>query len=387
MRAVSQPHATHVLRRDGSVTGIELFFDLVYVFAVTQLSHLLVRHTSVVGATETAVLLAMVWQVWVYTTWVTNYLDPNHIPMRVLLVVLMLGSLVMATALPRAFEDRGVVVAVTYLAMQLGRAVFAIVALRGEPLQRTFQRVFVWSTASGIVVLCGLLVAGEARAGLWALAIAIDLVGAAIGFPVPVLGRSVTADWTISGGHFAERCQAFVLIALGESIVVTGSTFADLEHPSGAQVTAFVVAFASSLALWWIYFDRAAEDSTRVIAESDDPGRLGRNAFHWVHPLIIAGIIVAAAADDHVLAEPEAHGVMATAWLVLGGVVLYLGGHAAFKAIVWHVVSWPRIVGLVVLLALFALAPHVTALTLAIAALAVVVAVAVADRVQHPPPA
>jgi len=121
-----------------------------------------------------------------------------------------------------------------------------------------------------------------------------------------------------------------------------------------------------------------------VIEESDDPGRLGRNAFHWIHPVIVGGVIVAAAADQVVLADPSRLGVMATAWLVLGGVGLYLLGHALFKAVVWQVVPWTRLAGVVVLIALFAVAPHVSALVLSLAALAVVLGVAVADRRLHP---
>ena len=367
------------------MTNVELFFDLVYVFAVTQLSHLLVRNTSLDGAVQTAVLLAMVWQVWVYTTWATNYLDPRRQSVRAMLLVLMLGSLVLASALPRAFEDRGLLVAAMYAAMQVGRCVFVIVALRGERLQLAFVRILGWSVTSSAVMLLGAVTAhGHLRELLWASAVVIDLIGAAVGFFLPGLGRSATADWTISGGHFAERCQAFVLIALGESIVVTGTTLSDLAHPDAAEVVAFLTVFAISVGLWWLYFDRAADDSARAIANSADPGRLARSAFHWIHPLIVAGIIVSAAADDVVLADPTARGRMPTAWLVLGGAALFLLGHAMFKAVVWRVRPTARLVGVGVLAVLFAVAPHVSALTLAIAVLAVVVGVAVSDRMVHP---
>lgn len=379
---------TRMLRDgDGRVSQIELFYDLVYVFAVTQLSRSLTHHLSVGGALETAVLLAMVWQVWVYTTWMTNYLDPNRQSVRLALVALMLASLVLAGALPYAFETRGLVVAVVYVAMQIGRSLFIIWATRGEALRWTFWRALCWSSVAAVPMIGGAFAHDHARAGLWALAVLIELVGAAFGFATPFLGRSATTDWTIDGGHFAERCQAFVLIALGESIVVTGATLTSLlGEPLGdaAHYTAFVTAFFGTVALWWVYFDRAASDSAAVIDASDDPGRLGRNAFHWVHPLIVAGIIVGAAADEEVLKDPTARGHLATAWLLVGGAALYLGGHAVFKAVVWRLVSWPRVVGVVVVLLLLVLAPHVSALTLGIAVLAVVVAVAVADRLMHP---
>ncbi|HEY7009155.1 MAG TPA: low temperature requirement protein A [Jatrophihabitantaceae bacterium] len=375
--------------RDGQarVTQIELFYDLVYVFAVTQLARLLVDHLSVSGAVQTAVLLAMIWQVWVYTTWMTTYLDPERQAVRLALIVLMLASLGLAAAVPFAFESRGLLVAVLYLAIQVGRSLFTVWALHGDRLRMTFWRAMSWSLLAAIPLLAGAFVHGYARAGLWALAVGIELVGAAFGFATPFLGHAVTSDWTIAGSHFAERCQAFVLIALGETLVVSGATLSGLvgsEHAAGTRYTAFVTAFAGTVALWWIYFDRAAADSAELIDRSDDPGRLGRSAFHWVHPLIVAGIIVGAAADEVVLHDPSARGVLSTSWLVVGGAALFLLGHAVFKAVLWRIVSWPRVVGAAVLLALLAVAPHVTALTLSVAALVVVVAVAVADRVMHP---
>jgi low temperature requirement protein LtrA len=378
---------TRMLRSgDGRVTSIELFYDLVYVFAVTQLSQLLVEHLSVDGAVQTAVLLAMVWQVWVYTVWMTNYLHPNRPVVRCALVVLMLASLVFAAAVPEAFGSLGLLVAVLYAAMQVGRSLFAALVLHGHALEMVFWRAGAWCVLGAVPMLLGAAVHGHARAALWALAVVIELVGAAFGFVTPGIGRSATSDWTIDGGHFAERCQAFVLIALGESIVVSGGRLSALlaGDIAASRVTAFLTAFVGAVALWWVYFDRAADDSARVIDESDDPGRLGRNAFHWVHPLIIAGIIVSAAADEVVLTDPLRRGVMSTSWLVLGGVGLFLAGHAVFKAVVWHIASWPRIVAVGVLLVLSVVAPHISALTLGIATLVVVIGVAVTDRINHP---
>lgn len=211
----------------------------------------------------------------------------------------------------------------------------------------------------------------------------IDLAAAGAGFRFPGLGRSATTEWTISGAHFAERCQGFVLIALGESIVVTGARLAGLGSPSAAELAAFAIAFAGSAALWWIYFDRTAEDSSRRIEQSGDPGRLARDAFHRVHPLIVAGIVVSAAADEVVLADPHRRGSLTVGWLALGGVALYLAGHAAFKAVVWRVVAWPRWAGAAVALLLLLAAPHLGALTVAVLALVVLVLVAMADGLHR----
>jgi low temperature requirement protein LtrA len=370
------------------VTSIELFFDLVYVFAVTQLSHYLLHHLTVAGALQGAVLLAIVWQLWAYTTWVTNWLDPDRFPVRLLLLALMVTSLVMSAALPSAFTDSGLLVGSSYAAMQIGRSIFAVWALRGHPLAVNYQRILAWCCVSGALAVSGGLTAGVLpRALLWLAAVGVDLLGGAVGFWTPGLGGTSTRAWTIEGGHFAERCQGFILIALGESIVVTGATLAGLlagplARP-GAQhaptIAAFGVAFVGSAGLWWLYFDRTAAEAARLIAASEDPGRLGR-AYHFIHPIMVAGIIVVAAADDRVLAEPAAGAGLATSWLILGGTVLFIAGHLVFKLAIWRQLNWPRSAALAALALLGLLAPHVSRLTLSSCAAAVVLAVAAADH-------
>jgi len=391
-------HAAHQRQR---VTNIELFFDLVFVFAITQLSNFLLGHRTVVGALQAALLLVMVWLLWAYTTWVTNWFDPGKIPVRLLLLALMLVSLVLSAALPNAFRSSGLLVGSAYAVMQIGRSLFAVVALRGQPassdyrpLARNFQRILAWCCVSGALAVVGGLVQGAGpRAALWLAAAGVDVLGGAFGFYTPGLGRSSTQEWNIEGGHFAERCQAFILIALGESIVVTGATLAGLlagplARPGAAHaptVVAFLVAFGESAALWWLYFDRSAEDAARFIAASRDPGRLGRSAYHYIHPVMVGGIILTAAADDVLLAAPGAVGVSSTSWFILGGPALYVAGHLAFKLAIWRRISVPRVAALVVLGLLGLLAPHVTALALAACAAATVVAVALADHLSgHP---
>jgi low temperature requirement protein LtrA len=361
------------------VTNVELFFDLVYVFAVTQLSHYLLAHPTPGGALQAVLLLAMVWLLWVYTTWVTNWLDPERIAVRLLLLALMLASLVLSAALPGAFGARGLAVGIAYAAMQIGRSVFTVIALRDRPLQRNFERILSWCLVSGTLAVLGGAVAGHARAALWLAAVAVDLLGGVVGFYTPGLGRSTTQDWTIEGGHFAERCQAFILIALGESIVVIGATLSGLAQVSLGAVGAFVTAFIGSAGLWWLYFDRSAEEGARVIASSADPGRLGRSAYHFVHPVMVAGIIVTAAADELVLSHPDAAASAQASWMILGGTGLFIAGHAAFKAIIWRRVSWPRIAALAIIALLGLLAPQVSALALSVCTAAVVVALVLAD--------
>ena len=372
--------------RSGShrVTNIELFFDLVYVFAVTQLSHYLLGHATVPGALQAGLLLVMIWLVWSYTTWVTNWLDPERMAVRLLLVLLMLISLAMSASLPRAFEDLGLWVGGGYAVQQVGRSVFMVITLRGHALQANFERILAWCVVSGALAVSGGFAHGSARYLLWLLAVGVDLAGGAVGFATPGLGRSRTSDWTIEGGHFAERCQAFILIALGESIVIIGATLTD-EPVTASSVTAFVVAFAGAVALWWLYFDQSAEAAAERITRSDDPGRLGRSAYHLIHPVMVAGIIVSAAADHMVLADPGGTASTAAVWMILGGPALFLAGHAAFKLVVWRFVSWPRLAGVVVLALLALAADAIPALALAACAAALVTAVAASDRLPWLP--
>jgi low temperature requirement protein LtrA len=382
------PHPPRLMRdRKGSqrVTNIELFFDLVYVYAVTQLSHYLLSHSTVPGALQAGLLLVMVWLVWSYTTWVTNWLDPLRMAVRLLLVVLMLISLAMSASLPRAFEDLGLWVGGAYAAQQIGRTIFMVIALRGQPLLANFQRILVWCVVSSALALGGGFAHGLARELLWLGAVSVDLAGGLVGFATPWLGRSRTSDWTIEGGHFAERCQGFILIALGESIVIIGTTLAGVKSVTPATVTGFVVAFATSVTLWWLYFDQSAEAAAEKIASSDDPGRLGRSAYHLIHPVMVAGIIVTAAADEKVLSDLDAAASTTSAWMILGGPALFLLGHAAFKFVVWRFVSWPRLAGIAAL-ALLALASRaIPALALAACAAGVVAAVAATDRLPWLP--
>jgi len=345
-----------VRRRRGreSVTGVELFFDLVYVFAVTQLSHALLVRPDPVGVFETLLLFVMVWLAWIYTTWMTNFLDPERLPVRLALLALALVSLVLSSALPDAFAGRGLVVAIAYATMQIGRSLFAVLALPGNRLQANFERILFWCVMSGACVLAGGIEHGGPRVALWVAAVAIDLVGGAVGFATPGLGRSTTADWTIEGNHFAERCQAFLLIALGESVVVIGETMSGLHAFRGGAITAVAAAFVSGSALWWIYFDRVAEEGAKVVAASADPGRLGRSAYHFVHPIMVAGVIAVAAAEEGILEHATDRITTATAALLLGGTVCFLVGHVAFTTMLWRQLPWGRVAGIVALVVLAA---------------------------------
>lgn len=312
----------------------------------------------------------------------TNWLDPEKIPTRLLLLVLMLAGLVMSASIPQAFEERAVSFACAYVFMQVGRTVYFLWAAAGQAnLVANFRRILVWLLLSAAFWLAG---AGlEAwRLPLWLAAIAIEFVSPSLGFYVPGLGRSRTSDWNVEGGHLSERCGLFVIIALGESILVTGATFAKLAWDA-ATVAAFACAFVGSLAMWWIYFDAAAESGTERIVASKDPGRLARVTYTYVHLAIVAGIILSAVGDEFLLAHPLDHHSAATAAAVLGGAALYLAGNALFKWSISGNFPYSHAVG-TGLFGLTALAsPVLPPLAIGAIAAAVLLGVAVWDARRH----
>jgi low temperature requirement protein LtrA len=349
-----------------SITVVELFFDLVYVFAVTQLSHILIHDLSFSGAAHTAFLLLVVWWAWIYTTWMVNWFDPASPPVRVVLIGVMGASLILAAALPGAFGVHGGLFVLAYVGLQVGRNASAALLLpRGHGLRQALQRITAWSVASGALWVAGLLEHGDARLYWWIPALAIELVVPLAGYWMPGLGRSATTDYNVEGGHFAERCQGFIIIALGESIVITGATAASAGLDN-TVVIALVVAFLETAALWWLYFGAVATHSRRRIAESDDPGRLARDAYTYLHLPIVAGIIVAAVGDDLLIAEPRHALTRAGALMVIGGPALYLLGETLFRVRMIGSASAKRVSTIVAICLLFVIATSISALALCV---------------------
>lgn len=339
------------------VTFVELFFDLVFVFAVTQVSHTMLAHFTPLGVFETAILIFAVWWVWIYTSWVTNWLDPEKLPVRLLLFVLMLAGLVMSTAIPKAFESRGLAFAAAYAFMQVGRSAFMLWAVwkADAVLKANFQRILIWLAAAAVLWIAGGLAAPESRIKLWIVALVIEYLGALLLFWVPGLGASRVSDWTIEGGHLAERCGLFIIIALGESILVTGATFSTHDWTAGT-IGAFVAASIASIAMWWIYFHKGAEAGAERISSSRTPGRMARLAYTYLHLPIVAGIIVTAVGDELVLAHPGGLADAKAVISLIGGPLLFMIGVILFKHSIhgWYQLS--HIGGIGALLGLIPLA-------------------------------
>ncbi|HZL20358.1 MAG TPA: low temperature requirement protein A [Polyangia bacterium] len=361
-----------------AVTFVELFFDLVFVFAVTQLSHELRAHFSPLGLLETAMLMLAVWWVWIFTAWITNWLDPDRTPVRLMLLVLMLFGLVLSSSIPEAFEHRGLIFALAFVGMQVGRTIFMLAAIppTDVSLKRNFRRVLVWLAVSAVAWIVGGFAADELRLALWGLALVIEYLGPALRFWTPGLGRSSVDDWNVDGPHLAERAGLFIIIALGKSVLVIGDTFAET-HWTAARLAAFVAAFVASVAMWWLYFDKGAELGVEQIRRAPNPGRLGRNAYTYLHLPIVAGIVLFAAGNELALAQPGERADFQTTVGILAGSMLYLVGVGLFKHSVRRRRLVSNMVGLGSLLALWLIARYLPALGLAAAGALVLATVAV----------
>jgi low temperature requirement protein LtrA len=365
------------------VTYVELFFDLVFVFAITQISHTLLAHFTPLGVMQVTMLMLAVWWVWVFTSWTTNWLDPEQAPVRVMLFGLMITGLLLSTSIPKAFENRGLAFAAAYSAMQVGRTLFFLwsVPTSAAGPRYNFLRILVWLGTSAVFWIAGGLSDGDLRIGLWLVALAIEYCGPAMRFRTPGLGASTTRDWEVEGGHMAERCALFIIIALGESIVVTGATFAESAWTMSV-VCAFVVALIGSIAMWWVYFHIGAEAGSEHISQSADTGRLARLAYTYLHLPIVAGIVVSAVGDELLLAHPDGHVGAKEILGIVGGPLLYLIGTILFKHAIRGIYQLSHLIGIGLFVVLIPFAGRFTPLSLAAVAAAILMIVAAWEAIS-----
>src|SRR5262245_54945922 len=346
------PDSRFLRREKGErrATYFELFFDLVYVFAMTQLSHHLLVDLTWGGAAETAFLLIAVYWAWNYTTWMANWFDPEVTAVRLVLAFVMLASLLMAVGIPEGFGDHAMLFAASYCVLQIGRNGFVVAATPAGRFHRNFQQILTWSVLSAPLWIGGALADDGVRWALWLTALSVDLAAPLVRYWLPRWGPTPMTEWEIDAGHFAERFQLFVIIVLGESIVLTGATATDVGLTS-LVVVALGFAFLSSVAMWWLYFGQVATSALRRMAADEAPGRVGRDAYTYLHLPIVAGILLAAVGDELVIAHPSDELGTAGALVVLGGPALYLLGLVAFGARVGRRQLWTRPAAAVVLLA------------------------------------
>jgi low temperature requirement protein LtrA len=387
---MATPWAAELLRKPGQpqrATFLELFFDLVFVFALTRVSQRLVedvtsqRRIVLTEAGQTMVLLLALLMVWFVTAVITDLYDPERPEIQLLVVGTMLGSLVMAAVLPQAFGPWGPIFVGAYVAIHLGRGLFLVPALRGHPAQRRAAQVLFWFTISAVPWIAGALFPESvARGVLWTVAVAVDYTGYALRWPTPKLGRTPVSELPVVPEHLTERYRQFVIIALGELILETGAAYSQSGFAAGSN-TAFVVSFATTALLWRIYIYRAGEQLPEAIAKAREPARLARLSVP-AHLLMIAGIVVIAPGIELVITHPLGHTDPAWKVFILGGPALFLAGRAAIEYMVFGRISRSRLIGVLVLVAISPAARFLPPLAVAAAPALVLAGIAVSDAVR-----
>ena len=291
-----------------------------------------------------------------YTCWFTNWFDPETPRIRAVLFASMLLALIMASTIPDAFGSRGLIFALAYVGIQAGRTAYVVFLLgRSHELAPNYRRILGWLSIAAVFWIGGAFAPLEWRMVLWTVAVLCEYTSPMFGYALPVLGRSNTHEWTIEGAHLAERCQLFVIVALGETLLATGATMAAAKIWDGPILLALLSTFFGTLAMWWLYFGTASKDATAAITQSDDPGRIGAY-FHYVHAILVAGIIATAVGNDLVLAHPHATPTITQALVLSGGPAIYLFGSAIYKKVVYGAIPVSQIIGVIVLAALIPVA-------------------------------
>jgi low temperature requirement protein LtrA len=362
------------------VSPLELFFDLVYVFAIGQLSHHLLVDVDLRTGAETTILTLAVVNAWSNTTWGANWLDPDRLPVRALLIGLMFASLLMSVAIPDAFDGRAWLFVTGYLLIQVGRTAFVIVALRGRPLGEHFVNQLVWELLAGVFWVAGALADPDARLVLWGLAIVVTHIGGWTLHWLPVRGRRVHLDEIdIAGGHLMERFRLFFIIALGEIVLTMGTAFTD-EPFNLERLLALGIAFTGTVAVFWCYFRRAEGLSTDAAETAEGVGAVGYWG-SWTLILIVLALIGIAVGDELAIAHPGDDATLGFTILTLGGPALFLLAQAIFLREAIGAVPSSRPLALAAL-AILAVATAPLTMIVGIAASSVVlVGVAIADTV------
>jgi low temperature requirement protein LtrA len=362
------------------VTPLELFFDLVYVFAIGQLSHHLLEHVDLRTGAETAIMTLAVAYAWYMTAWGANWLEPDQLPVSLLLVGLMFASLLMSVAIGDAFDGRAWLFVTGYLLLQLGRSGFLIIALRGRPQGEHFVNDLIWELFAGVLWVAGAIADSDARLVLWGIAVIVTYVGVSTLHWLPGRGRRIDLGHTeIAGGHLIERFRLFFIIALGETVLTTGNAFAgqpfELE-----RLVALAIGFTGTVALWWCYFARAEGIGVEVAETADDAGAVGLWGT-WTLTLIVLALIGIAVGDELAIAHPADDATLGFTILTFGGPALFLLAQVLFLGEALGHVPRSRPLGLAALAILALATAPLTMIAGIAAASAVLVAVVSADTV------
>jgi len=334
-----------VLREGERVTSLELFFDLVFVLALTQCTALIAGHPTWEGIVKGLLVLGVLWWAWVGYAWLTSVVNPEEGSVRIVMFGAMAALLVAALCVPGAFGSDALLFACAYAAVRTAHIALFVLASRDDPdLRRSVQGLAVSTAiASGLLFLAAALPNG-ARVAVWAAALVLDMAG-------PMLFGA--AGWKLSPAHFADRHGAIIIIALGESMVALGA--GDKHALNAGVVGAAVLGVAVAAALWWLYFDVVALVAERRLLKAA-PGRerneIARDSYSVLHFPMVAGIALIAVGLKKTLADVSAPLGIETAAAMLGGAALYLLAHVAFRWRNIHRLSRQRLVCAVLLLAM-----------------------------------
>jgi len=364
------PHLTAVLREGEQVTPLELFFDLVFVLALTQCTALMADEPTWEGLAKGLLVLGVLWWAWVGYAWLTSVVDPQEGTARMVIFAAMAAMLVVALCVPEAFEDLGLLFAAGYAVVRVAHIALFRVSGRDDPQLARSVRGLAVSTAIGVSILAGASFAdGALQGALWALALGLDMAG-------PLLFG--VEGWRLVPSHFAERHGLILIIALGESIVAIG-VGAEGGVDAGV-VAAAVLGVAIAAAQWWLYFDVVALVAERRLSKAE-PGReqnaVARDSYSFLHFPMVAGIVLVALGMKKTLEHTEDPLKLVPAVALMGGAALYLLAHVLFRLRNIRTLNRQRLVGAIVLLALIPLAVELPALaTIAVLAALLVALVA-----------
>jgi low temperature requirement protein LtrA len=343
-------------RREGErVTPLELFFDLVFVLAITQCTALMSHHPSWSGVAQGLLVLGILWWCWVGYAWLTSVIDPEEGAVRLVMFAAMAALLIVSLCVPEAFDNLALTFALAYGVVRVAHiALFMLASPDDDALRHSVLGLGV-STAIGVgVLICASFLDGLPQGALWLLAIVLDMGG-------PYFFGS--EGWKLVPGHFAERHGLIVIIALGESIVAIGVGAAgELNLGIGAVA---VLGMALAAAQWWTYFDVVALVSARRLGEAEvgrAQNELARDSYSYIHLAMVAGIVLVAFGLKVTIAHHDEHLHAVPAFALLGGTAVYLLGLVGFRYRHVHSVNRRRLGLAIVLLILVPVATAVPAL-------------------------
>jgi len=332
------------MREGERVTSLELFFDLVFVIALTQCTALIALTPTWEGAVKGLLVLGLLWWSWVGYSWLTSVVDPEEGSVRLAMFAAMAALLVADLCVPRAFGGEAVLFVVAYAVVRVAQIALFMLASRGDLLLRRSVLGLAVGTAVGIgLLIVGALIGGGLQIGIWGLALALDALG-------PFLFGA--EGWKLVPGHFAERHGGIIIIALGESVLAIGAgASAGLD---AGIVAAAVLGMVVAAALWWAYFDVVALVAARRLAKAQglERNEIARDSYSYLHFPMLAGIMLVAVGLKRTLAHVGDPLGLVPAAALLGGAAIYLLAHVAFRYRNVHSLNKQRLFSAVLLLAL-----------------------------------